>query len=300
MWRFVHLSDLHLASDRDGEWNNRFLCTMMRDVMTCLRTDLRTVKPDFLLITGDVVSTQTREAMFSARWLLDRTGVPYYPMGGNHDFVLPESRAWFLEAFGDILPEQNTYYTFVHKGLRFCAMDPWWRWPDGNLRPDAPQTAIDTMDESLRGLYWALPEAQLSWLDAVLSGDPATPAVVAMHYPAVPAPARLRKPDFRDGGVLENGNELMALFAKHPQVRAVFAGHTHANFIETTGTVTHVTTAGMPEFPVEYRVVEVHEDHMNVETRGLSDPAFARRSLIPGHGYTSGTPGDRTVVIPLR
>ena len=300
MWRFVHLSDLHLASVRDGEWNNRFLCSMMVDVMKCLRGDLQALQPEFMLITGDVVSCQTREAMLAARTILDGMGIPYYPMGGNHDFVLPESRAWFLEVFGDLLPERRSYYTFVHKGLRFCAMDPWWRWPDGSLRPDAPKLAIDSMDESLRGLYWALPEEQMMWLEGVLSLDATTPTAIAIHYPLIPTPGRLHKPDFRDGGTLENGAELMAMLARHPQVRAAFAGHTHANFIETSGMVTHVTTGGLPEYPVEYRVVEVYEDRMDVQTRGLSDPSFAQRSLIAGHDYTSGTPCDRSAVIPLR
>jgi predicted phosphodiesterase len=268
--------------------------------MGCLSADLKALDPDFLLVTGDVVSTQTHEAMFAGRRLLDAIGIPYYPMGGNHDFVLPESRAWFLEAFGDILPEEKTYYTFVHKGVRFCAMDPWWRWPDGSLRPEGPQLAVDCMDDSLKGLYWALPEEQMLWLEGVLSGDPATPAAIAIHYPIVPVPERLCQPGFRNGGMLDNGVEVMALLARHAQVRAVFAGHTHAHFIETQGGVTHVTTGGLPEYPVEYRVIEVHEDRMEVRTRGLSDPSFAQRSLIPGRGYTSGTAVDRAAVIPLK
>ena len=299
MWRFVHLSDLHLASERDGEWNNRFLCTMMRDVMACLKTDLQALRPDFMLITGDVVSSQTRDAMFIARRMLDGIGIPYYVMGGNHDFVLPESRQWFLDAFGDILPERRSFYTFVHKGLRFCALDPWWRWPDRSLRPDAPRLALDIMDESLKGLFWALPQEQFAWLDSVLTQDPSTPTVVATHYPAIATPERLMHAGFRDGGALENGGELLALLFRHPQVRAVLAGHTHANYIERSGNVTNVTTGGLPEYPVEYRIMDVHPDRLEVRTVGLSDPSFAQRSLIPGHGYTSGTPEDREATIPL-
>jgi hypothetical protein len=179
-------------------------------------------------------------------------------------------------------------------------MDPWWRWPDGSLRPDAPKLALDSMDESLKGLYWALPEEQMLWLEDILRQDPGTPTVLGMHYPAVPTPERLHRTGFRDGGTLDNGPELMEMLLKYPQLRAVFAGHTHANFVETGGGVTHVTTGGLPEYPVEYRVIRVYEDRMEVETRGLSDPSFAQRSLIPGHGYTSGTSDDRSTVIPLR
>ena len=99
MWRFVHLTDPHLGSQVDGEWNNKFLCTMMPEVMECVRKDLAEIKPDFILPTGDLASKQTREAMFEARDLMDALDTPYYPMGGNHDFVLEASRGWFLDAF---------------------------------------------------------------------------------------------------------------------------------------------------------------------------------------------------------
>jgi hypothetical protein len=140
----------------------------------------------------------------------------------------------------------------------------------------------------------------MGWLSGVLSQDSGTPTVIATHYPVVATPARLRRQDFRDGGSLENGAALMALLGRHNQVRAVLAGHVHANYIETQGVVTHVTTGSMPEYPVEYRVIEVHEDRMEVQTRGLSDPSFAQRSLIPGREYTAGTAVDRTAIIPLK
>lgn len=59
--------------------------------MACLAKDLKALAPDFILATGDIVSKQTREAMFEARDLMDSLGIPYYPMGGNHDFVLQDS-----------------------------------------------------------------------------------------------------------------------------------------------------------------------------------------------------------------
>ena len=165
---------------------------------------------------------------------------------------------------------------------------------------DKAGQAMDTLDETVKGLRWALPEEQMLWLDGVLSRDSATPTAIAVHYPVVPAPLRLCKPDFRNGGALDNGAELMALLARHAQVRAVFTGHVHAHFIETRGSITQVTTGAMPEYPVEYRVIEVHENRMEVQTLGLSDPSFAQRSLIPGHEYTSGAPEDRSAVIRLK
>lgn len=300
MWRFVHLSDPHLASERDGEWNNRFLCSMMPEVMACLARDLRKIAPDFILATGDIASQQTREAMLSARDLMDSLGFPYYPMGGNHDFVLPDSRAWFLEAFAHQLPAEATYYAFEHKNLRFLVLDPWWLWSDGTLSQISERTVAARMDRDLKGARWVVPPDQLAWLEAELQQKPEMPVLIAVHFPVLRIPDRLRRPDLRDGGCLENGDQFLDLLAEYPQVRAIFSGHVHLHFMEAQKGITQVVTGALPEYPVEYRVVEVHDDYLGISTHGLSDGEFARRSLIAEKHWTRGESQDRQAVVRLR
>jgi 3',5'-cyclic AMP phosphodiesterase CpdA len=297
MWRFVQVSDPHLASQRDGVWNNRFLCTMMPEVMRCLRRDLAEKPPDFILATGDIVSQQTREAMFEARDLMDSLGVPYYPMGGNHDFVKEDSRTWFLEAFGHQLPDLHTYYSFTHKNLHFCILDTWWLWQDDTLCPVAEPIASDTLNESLKGMRWSVPPHVLEWLVQDLKKHRDLPVVVAVHYPALEIPERLRHPDMKDGGALDNGHLLLELLSGFPQVRAIFSGHVHMHFIESFNGIVQVTTGAMPEYPTEYRDVRVFEDRMEIETCSLSDESFAARSLIEGKEWTAGQAQDRQTII---
>jgi hypothetical protein len=71
------------------------------------------------------------------------------------------------------------------------------------------------------------------------------------------------------------------------------------HFIEEVNGITCVTTGALPEFPTEYRDIQVYEDRMEVSTCGLSDPSFAGRSLIPGKDFTAGDPCDRAVTIAL-
>jgi 3',5'-cyclic AMP phosphodiesterase CpdA len=297
MWRFVQVSDPHLASQRDGVWNNRFLCTMMPEVMGCLRRDLSEKAPDFILATGDIVSQQTREAMFEARDFMDSLGLPYYPMGGNHDFVKEDSREWFLDAFQRHLPQSHTYYSFTHKNLHFCILDAWWLWQDDSLCPVAEPLASDTLNESLKGMRWSIPPHVLEWLVQDLKDHRAEPTVVAVHYPALEIPERLRHPGMNDGGALTNGRLLLDLLSGFPQVCAIFSGHVHMHFIERHNGIVQVTTGAMPEYPVEYREVRVFDDRMEIETCGLSDPSFADRSLIPGKEWTAGQAEDRQTVI---
>ena len=299
MWRFVHLSDLHLASERDGEWNNRFLCSMMPSVMGCLSKDLCKLGADFVLATGDIVSNQTREAMFEARDLMDSLGVPYYPMGGNHDFVVPDSREWFLEAFAHCLPGEETLYSFTHKNLHFCILDAWWLWSDGTLSEVSEASVSANLDESLEGARWIIPPHQFEWIEKDLRAHSEMSTVIAVHYPLVPIPARMRRPGLKDGGCLENGGALLDLLWKYAQVKVVFSGHVHMHFIESLGGLTQVVTGALPEYPTEYRDVRVYADRIEIETIGLSDPSFAARSLIEGKTWTSGDAEDRTATIAL-
>lgn len=299
MWRFVHLTDPHLASERDGEWNNRFLCSMMPALMECLGRDLAALKPDFILATGDIASTTTRDAMLEARVAMDRLAVPYYPMGGNHDFVVPESREWFREAFAGRLPGGKTYYSFDHKGLHFVALDWNWVWTDDSLHPESEAAIATSQEKTLAGARWALPQEMLNWLEADLARATDRPAIVAVHFPAVRIPDRLRQPKMKDGGCLENGGELVALLKRFPQVKAIFSGHVHVHFVEDVDGIRQVVTGALPEYPSEFRDVQVYPDRIEVHTCALSDTSFADRALIPGRQWTAGMAEDRFTVIPL-
>ncbi len=300
MWRFVQISDPHLGSHTDGRWNNGFICTMMPDVMRCLRRDLREIKPDFILATGDLASQPTRDAVFAARDLMDWLGHRYYPMGGNHDFVVEQSREWFREAFHAQLPGGRTYYSFSHKGLHCAVLDPFWVWRDGSLKPIPPQGSThESLEPDDNRGRWALPIEQLAWLDADLGVHEALPAIIACHYPAIGIPERMARPGMADAGHLENGADLFSVIRRHPNVRAVFSGHLHMNVIDVIEGVTHVVTGAMPEYPSEYREIAVYDDRLEITTRGLSDPSFAARSLIDANGWTAGEPRDRSATIPL-
>lgn len=291
MWRFLQVSDPHLASMVDGKWNNLFLCTMMPDVMRCLRKDVAPFHPDFILATGDIVSRQTRAAMFAARDLMDSLGCPYYPLGGNHDFVLPESRDWFLEAFRAHLPILDTMYSFTHKNLHFCVMDAWWKWNDGTICP-----FVEGMQN---GAGWVVTPHHLAWMEDDLRAHAAIPTLVAIHYPVVQIPARMRRPEMKDAGSLDNGSLVVEVLKGYPQVKGVIAGHLHMNFIEKMDGLTHVVTGSLPEYPIEFREFQVHDDRIEITTHGLTDPSYAVRSLIEGNDWTRGEPQDRTAVIRL-
>ena len=291
MWSFVQLSDPQLGGQTDTQEHNRVIRTLMPDIIACLRQDLAEVNPDFILATGDISGEQSRDSVFAARDLLDSLGFQYYPMGGNRDFAREESRVWFLDAFSAHLPIQDTVYSFTHRGLHVCILDPWWRWPDGTLSPHAA--------DDLPVREWAIPPHQLEWLDRDLSAHASEPTIVGLHSPAADVPTRLRRPGMADHGRIVNADMLGEFLGRHSCVRAVFSGHRHMHYVAPAYGLVHIVTASLPTYPNEYRVVHVYQDRLEVETRGLSDASFAQCSLVSGNEWTAGEEEDRSLTISL-
>ncbi len=295
MWRFIHLTDTHLGGDRDDDGFHRIIRTFMPDAIACLRRDLRRITPDFVLITGDIAAAQHRDAYFAARDLLDSFSVPYYPLAGNCDHAHEEGRRCFNEAFLPHLPGGDTHFTFTHKGLRFIALDPWWVRPDGSLaphrvRPDSP-------------LRWAVPPAQRQWLQETLASDPSTPTVVACHYPLA-EPESPPETEAPHRGGLEQPDALLDILSVHPQVRLYLCGHAHRHHIQPLGgessRVRQVITAAFCEYPVEFRVIEVGETHLELTTAGLSTPRFAEESFVEANRWTAGGDEHRSLRVALQ
>ena len=291
MWRFVQVTDTHIGGTEDRDGSNRVICTLMPDVIRCLRKDLTEVSPDFVLATGDIATEQTRDAIFAARDLLDSLGIRYYPVGGDADFARDGGRDWFVDAFQAQLPVRDTVYSFTHKGLHISVLDPWWRWPDGTLSP--------SLDGLVGNYCWQIPPHQFEWLEHDLTAHAELPTLIALHCPAVDVPPRLKARGCAEKGHLGNRGLLFKLLERHKQVKAIFSGHAHMNFIAKEGDLTHIVTAGLAEYPVEYRVISVFADRLEVSTQGLSDESFAAHSLIGENHWGTGEDCDRRAVIPF-
>ncbi|MCP4643847.1 MAG: hypothetical protein GY851_25620 [bacterium] len=293
MWRFIHLSDPQLGSTEDAVRHHRVVRSMMPDVVGCLRRDLSDARPDFALVTGDVAAEPTRDGIFAARDLMDALDIPVYPCLGDMDTALPESRDWFLRAFSANLPSPETYYSFTHKGLHFAVLDAWWQWPDGSLFPYRPPESAEDAEQ------WAVPPHELAWLEKDLKGHRGEPTVVALHHPAAPVLNGLSSDNPFDDGHLVNGDLLLKLLESFKQVKAVFSGHAQVNSRVKHEDLTLVNTCSLAAYPMEYREVQVHDDHLLLQTHGLSDTVFAERSFLEGNEFVTGRDEDRAFRIEL-
>lgn len=152
--------------------------------------------------------------------------------------------------------------------------------------------------------------AQIRWLESSLNDDSHTPTFVVLHHPIFSRPlypdakVRCGRPLARfplPEKYPKYAPEIVSLLAKAPNVLAVFSGHWHIFDVFTHHRIRFVHTGSLVEYPFEYRIVEVHEDHMSFDVQQLNGPQLCENSLEAswGNSWVKGTRTERNFQIPL-
>jgi len=156
-------------------------------------------KPDGVVLSGDLVDLGRAVEYERLARLLEPLSIPYWLMTGNHD-----DRAEMRRVFPELpaLPGVPGYlqYAVDLPGLRLLLLD--------SLRPGTPAGEL-------------CPQ-RLAWLDGELAAKPDQPTIVFVHHPpfAIGSPLLDR---FR----LADGENLVAVIARHDHVQLVSCGHVH-------------------------------------------------------------------------
>lgn len=238
-FRFVHLSDPHCARVAVNPRPHSFLDPHRMDLVhsfkileAAVRQINADVRPDFAIITGDLVDRgRDLKSLRRVKAILDKLACPYYPVIGDHD-----RRETWRTVFG----AARLNYTFTHGGWRFIAVD----------------SSLGRLDGQT-----------LAWLRGRLATDAKTPTALLIHRPLV-VPAVYREAVKRFYGVrllLENAAEALALLRKHPNVRAVFAGHCHVAIASQAHGTDHYVAPSVVEPGNQFHVVEVRGTALRIE-----------------------------------
>ncbi len=192
----AQLSDFHVGAAA-GE----------HDPGLCLREAVEAVlalpdRPDAVLASGDLSDDGSAASYAFVRAELERLGLPFFVIPGNHD-----ERVALREGFG--LAGQGAepiLYAAELGPLRLLALD--------TVLPGSDRGALDG--------------GRLEWLEAELAAAPERATVLAMHHP----PLHTGLPPF--DGICLDGDQRAALavvLAGHPQVLRIVAGHVHRTMV---------------------------------------------------------------------
>ena len=204
----VHVSDTHLLAGNVALGGRYDTAANLRRTLDAV--ERLGIRPDAIVFTGDLTDLGEPEAYAALRRavepMAERLGSPVVWVAGNHD-ERPAMRRDLL----DLEPSQEAVTgVWDLRGLRLIALDttvPGWHHGD-------------------------LDDAQLTWLQDVLSTPAPLGTILAMHHPPLPSHIPLFDIlELRDQGRLA---EVLA----GTDVRSILAGHLHHS---TSGTF-----AGIP------------------------------------------------------
>jgi Icc protein len=180
-------------------------------------------KPDFVINTGDQISTPGNHEQWAKFWELSKVvTVPYFLTVGNHDMhpgVVGSEHTYKQQVE---LPGNELYYSFI-----------------------AGNSLFIVLDSSFKGEEKKIAGEQFKWLEDVLANSKENHKFVFIHHPLYTDTEGGRGKHV--GSSLdkfpEDRDRLQALFVAR-KVTMVFAGHEHLYFRKTVDGIPHVITGG--------------------------------------------------------
>jgi Icc protein len=204
--RLLHLTDPHLLGDESLEIYDVNTASSLRRVLLEARSN--SGAPDAILVTGDIADDRSARAYDHFRNQLRGQGAPVLCLPGNHD--TPSLMSAML----------NT------DGFQYCGRSAFGPWAVIMLDSHVPA------DPSGR-----IGAPELERLEVDLRAFSDRHVLVCLHHPPVPVGSA-----WLDALGLSNSPQLLAVLDRHPQVRAVLAGHVHQASDIERGPVRFLTT----------------------------------------------------------
>ncbi|QDH60678.1 phosphodiesterase [Pandoraea pnomenusa] len=250
---FAQISDLHIK--RPGKLAYRRVDTAAYLTRCVARLNTLAPRPDFVVLTGDLVDFGAREEYDHLRSLLAPLEIPYYLVIGNHDG---------RDALREVFPE-HTYLGNPGEYVQYAATF-------GPMR----LVALDTQDPPNGG--GRLCDARLQWLEATLAADTGTPTVIAMHHP--PFVCGIEHMDVQSLDAADAA-KLAAVVRRFDNVERVICGHVHRPIhTRFAGTIASVCPS-----PAHQVALDLRDGGPSAWV--LDPPAFQLHRFTPSTGLVS-------------
>ena len=235
----AHLSDPHIGADWAGGDPTAAFASAVDTILAM------PVRPDAVLVSGDLSEHATDAEYEQVRELLTRLRTPVYALPGNHDDRAALRRNFELPGAG----AEPVQYSIDVGPLRLVVVD--------TTRPGEVPGALDA--------------ERLSWLDGELSTAPTAPTVVAMHHPAHTTGVAA----WDEFGLASGAGAAFAeVVGRHPQVRRVVAGHFHRTIAAEVAGRAALT---VPSTYAQLRLTFTDEEEFVHEP-----PGFALHAVLDG------------------
>lgn len=246
--RIAQISDLHIKAPGRLAYGRVDTAKALEHCVAALNAFAP--RPDFVVISGDLADTPSREEYEHLGRLLQRLELPFAGIPGNHDSREMMRAALLGAAFA--LPSGPLNQRIELGGLDLLLLD--------SSVPGEPHGELDAVT--------------LEWLDQTLALSRERPALLFLHHP--PFLAGIWHMDRQN---LQNASELAEIVRRHPRVQLIATGHVHrATLTSFAGVLTTICPA--PNHAVDLDLAKLREPSFKVEP-----PAFHLHTWFPGEGF---------------
>ncbi len=217
-----------------------------KDSLATVLAEVKTLAPDYLLLTGDLADAGEQSAYEELIDLITPLAIPSLWLDGNHDLLDK------MEEMLDLPPFNNQKSTELG-GWRLILLS--------SVIKDRCTAEGELSDRSLE------------WLKTELLKYPNQPTLIALHHPPVPTDVK-----WLDPMGLQSPEKFHEAIASFSQVRLVLFGHIHHNLHRHLGGVDYY---GCPSTCVQFAPANI--EPTNIEELKL--PGFRWLSLFPDGTY---------------
>ncbi|HDM77003.1 MAG TPA: metallophosphoesterase [Deltaproteobacteria bacterium] len=273
--KFAVLADPHLGMAVEGIKDEFKMtvssCLLLRNAVKELNKipDL-----DFVVLCGDLTLDAEPWNLEMLKTILDELRAPYYIVLGNHDLSpvpLPRKFPGPPPARGVTRAE----FVWAFQGHGYSGPDYWW-----SCDP-IPGLHLIGLDTNLPGSWGGhIPEAEKRWLERDLFANKDKLTIVFAHHNFVPwhkdDASGVGEGSWKDYGnfLVDNAEEIRAIFEKYPNVCFVMSGHRHIGlrYKELNGVYYFVHPA-VCSYPMRYTVYTLTYDELSWESKDIPAPA---------------------------
>lgn len=323
LFTFAHVTDTHVYDISDSPaYHAPSAYGPTLDVITPLVEALNAERehplPDFVVLGGDIVDgglpgpydhgAICDRQLRRVKGLLAGLKTPAYLLGHTHDVwgEDPASSDVILGRIPDLPPDYRAPGPGGGTALRACFGEDSFR---RVIALPGEFTALFMSECQMENGVFMTIEKQLDWVARELEKARDRRVLFFSHVPVLwprhpKTHDRFSEPtaSFNFSG---SHAPLRALFARHGRVLAQYAGHLHVHAHDQSGATHIVSTAGLCNYPGEYRLVTAFRDR--IEHRCVRLPATAQQPLCwtgltdeahPTEGlFHSGLPHERDFTI---
>lgn len=191
--RLIQITDCHLHADPDARSRTGYPLAQLQNVVERARQ----MRPDIVLVTGDISQDETPDSYRCAATLFSSFGCPWFWFSGNHDTP-------------DLMDEVHPLCDEIDLGA--------WR--------------LVLLDSQVPGqAHGKLGKQKLERLAQRLEADE-RPVLLALHHPPLTIGS-----DWMDTIGLKDCDAFWQTLAPYPQVRAILCGHIHQAFEQRLGNI---------------------------------------------------------------